>query len=100
MFIILLKFTHNKHRAKEFVEGHRAWIARGFDDGVFLVAGSLQDGIGGGILAHKTTLSDLQRRVEEDPFVAEDVVTAQVFELTPSRADQRLALLSAEEAPA
>lgn len=43
---------------------------RGFDDGVFLLFGSLQPNLGGGIEAHNTTLSDLQSRVSSDPFVA------------------------------
>jgi uncharacterized protein YciI len=72
------------------VEGHKEWIRRGFDDGVFLLAGSLQPDLGGGIVAHSTTLPDLQTRVNDDPFVAEDVVSAEILEITPSRADERL----------
>ncbi len=93
MFIILLEFSDNKDRAEEAMAGHKAWLDRGFDDGVFMLAGSLQPGRGGGLLAHNTSLSDLQRRVKEDPFVAENVVSAEIIELTPSRADDRLAFL-------
>ena len=59
MFIVLLKFSDNKAQAGQFMEGHNEWIKRGFDDGIFLVVGSLQPNLGGGILAHNTTLSDL-----------------------------------------
>jgi uncharacterized protein YciI len=90
MFIVLLKFSGNKSQANRFMEGHKEWIKRGFDDGVFLLVGSLQPGLGGGIVAHSTSLSDLQGRVNDDPFVAEDVVSAEIFEITPSRADERL----------
>jgi uncharacterized protein YciI len=72
------------------MEGHKEWIERGFDDGVFLLAGSLQPNLGGGIVAHNTSLSDLQSRVNGDPFVAENVVSAEILEITPSRADERL----------
>jgi uncharacterized protein YciI len=90
MFVVLLRFSRNKAQASRFMEGHKEWIKRGFDDGVFLLAGSLQPNLGGGIVAHNASLSDLQSRVSADPFVAEDVVSAEVLEITPSRADDRL----------
>ena len=90
MFIVLLKFSANKGQAGQFVEGHKQWIKRGFDDGVFLLVGNLQPGLGGGIVAHNTSLPDLQSRVSNDPFVAENVVSAEILEIAPSRADERL----------
>jgi len=93
MFIVLLKFSDNKAKASQFMDGHNEWIKRGFDDGIFLVVGSLQSNLGGGILAHNTTLSDLQSRVNTDPFVAENVVSAEILEITPAKADERLQFL-------
>ena len=93
MFIILLRLSANKGQAGQLMDGHKAWIKRGFDDGVFLVAGSLQKNAGGGILAHNISLPELQRRVDDDPFVAEDVVRAEILQITPSRADARLDFL-------
>lgn len=93
MFVVLLRFSDNKGRAGQFMEGHKEWIRRGFADGVFLVAGSLQRNLGGGIVAHNTSLPDLRSRVNDDPFVAEGVVSAEIIELTPSRTDERLAFL-------
>jgi uncharacterized protein YciI len=93
MFIVLLKFSDKKSQASQFMEGHKEWIKRGFDDGVFLMVGSLQPSSGGGILAHNTSLSDLQNRVNNDPFVAENIVTAEILEIAPSKSDERLAFL-------
>ena len=90
MYIVLLKFSDNKTQAGQFMEGHKEWIKRGFDDGVFLLVGSLQSNSGGGIVAHNTSLSDLQSRVSDDPFVAGKVVSAEILEITPSRTDERL----------
>lgn len=95
MFIVLLKFSSNKGQAGQFMDGHKEWIKRGFDDGVFLLAGSLQPNLGGGIVAHNISLADLQSRVNDDPFVAEKVVTAEILEITPARTDDRLKFLSA-----
>ncbi len=93
MFIIQLKFSDNKGQASQLMEGHREWIKRGFDEGVFLMVGSLQPDLGGGIVAHNTSLSDLQSRVNDDPFVAENVVSAEILEITPSKTDERLKFL-------
>jgi len=95
MFVVLLRFSGNKGQAGRFMEAHKSWIKDGFDDGIFLLAGSLQPHLGGGILAHNTSLSDLQSRVNADPFVAEDVVSAEILEITPSRLDERLRLVFA-----
>ena len=93
MFVVLLKFSDNRAQAGQFMEGHKKWIKRGFDDGVFVLVGSLQPNLGGGILAHNTSLPDLQARVNDDPFVAQNVVSAEIIEITPSKTDERLKFL-------
>ena len=95
MFIVLLRFSDNQGQASEFMDGHNEWIKRGFDDGVFLLVGRLQPNLGGGILAHNTSLADLQARVNDDPFVAQDVVSPEIVEITPARSDERLRFLLA-----
>jgi uncharacterized protein YciI len=95
MFVVLLRFSDNRGNAGQFMQGHNEWLRRGFDDGVFLLAGNLQPRLGGGILAHNTSRSELRSRVDADPFVAEGVVTSEIFELSPSRADARLDFLLA-----
>lgn len=90
LFVVLLRFAGNRDQAGQLLAGHKEWIRRGLDDGVFLVAGSLQPGAGGAILAHNTSLVELEERVGHDPFVAEDVVRAEVLEITPAQVDERL----------
>ncbi len=93
MFVILLKFSDNKAKAGQFMDGHNAWIKSGFDDGVFLLAGSLQPKLGGAVLAHNTGLAELQTRVNSDPFVAENIVSAEILEIRPGKTDARLEFL-------
>lgn len=92
MFIVLLRFS-DKTKAGPLMEGHKAWLTRGYDEGVFLLSGSLQPAVGGGILAQDTSRSALEARVAADPFVAEGVVSAEILELTASQADPRLQFL-------
>lgn len=93
MFIVFLKFTENRAQAGLFMEAHKEWLKRGFADGIFLLAGSLEPSMGGGILAHNTTREALQTRVDADPFVTEKIVTAEIYELDPGKADPRLEFL-------
>ena len=93
MFVVVLKFSGNRSRAGQFMEEHKQWLKRGFDEGVFVLAGSLQPQLGGGIVAHNTSLPELRARVSDDPFVAEDVVSAEILEIAPSKADARLQFL-------
>jgi uncharacterized protein YciI len=93
MFIVMLRFSSNKGQASQFMDGHKEWITRGFNDGVFLLAGTLKPNSGGAIVAYNASMADLQRRVDADPFVVADVVRAEILEITPSRADERLNFL-------
>jgi uncharacterized protein YciI len=90
MFIVLLRFAAGRSRADALMAGHRRWLQRGFDDGVFLLAGSLRPDLGGAVVAHNTTRAALQQRVDEDPFVVEGVVSAELLEVAVARADERL----------
>lgn len=93
MFIVTLKFTADKSRAPQFMDGHLEWIKRGFEDGVFLLTGSVQPSVGGAVIAHHISRSDLESRVSEDPFVAERIVSADILEIAPGRTDERLNFL-------
>lgn len=93
MFIVFLRFGENRSSAAQFMEAHRDWIRQGFDSGIFLLVGSLEPGFGGAIVAHNTTLAELEDRVALDPFVREAVVSAEIAEISPSMADERLSFL-------
>ena len=94
MFVIALRFA-DKTNAAQFMDRHNAWIKRGFDDGVFLLVGSLQPNAGGVILAHNASPAEIEARVQDDPFVAKGVVIAEILAIAPGRADERLAFLKA-----
>lgn len=93
MFIISLTFSENRDQASTFMQGHNAWIKQGFDDKIFLLVGSIMPNKGGAIIAHNTSLAELESRVKADPFVAENVVTADVMEISPSKTGEHMAFL-------
>jgi len=51
-------------------------------------------GLGGTVITHESTLAELQERVNNDPFVAEGVVTAEILEIEGNKADDRLSFLA------
>ncbi|MFE1886618.1 YciI family protein [Streptomyces diastatochromogenes] len=93
MFVVLLRFSTNKSAAGQYMDGHQQWIKQGLDDGVFLLVGSIQPGLGGAVLAHGVSKEELGERVKADPFVAQDVVGAEIIEIAPGQADDRLKFL-------
>lgn len=93
VFVVLLRFTAAREKAQHFMDGHKLWLKQGFDAGVFLLAGSLEPGPGGAILAGNTSRDELEKRVSEDPFVIEGIVTAEIIGMEPGRADERLKFL-------
>jgi uncharacterized protein YciI len=95
MFVILLRFAANRAEAPRLMEAHNAWLRRGFEEGVFHLAGTIAPKAGGAILAHGADRAAIELRLAEDPFVAERVVQAEIIEIAPSRADDRLAFLAA-----
>ena len=94
--MIFLRFSANKQQSGHFLEEHKAWIKNGFADGVFLLAGAIEPGLGGAIAAHNPTRQQLDERIDRDPYVANDVVTAEIIEISPAITDPRLQFLKSE----
>ncbi|TQV86547.1 YciI family protein [Aliikangiella coralliicola] len=95
MFIVFLRFSANKAKAPDFIQGHKAWIQQGIKEGLFLIVGSLQPDQGGCIIANNIEKEALESRISEDPFVTENIVKAEVFEVTPSMTIENLQFLMA-----
>jgi uncharacterized protein YciI len=72
---------------------HNEWIQRGFDEGVFLLVGSLQPQLGGAVLTRNGTRAGLEARIRQDPFVVHGVVKPELLEVSPSRAYRELEFL-------
>ena len=65
--------------------GHKEWIEKGINDGVFLLAGSLENSQGGALLAVKLNKAEVTALVEEDPFAKHQVVEPEVISIVPWR---------------
>jgi uncharacterized protein YciI len=81
MVFIQLKFSDNKVLAKDYMAEHNAWLQKAFDEGVFLLSGSLKGGAGGVILANVSG-SELDARIASDPFIEHGIVAAEIIEFS------------------
>jgi uncharacterized protein YciI len=94
MYVVMLRFAANRHSAGEHLPAHNEWIRSGFDDGVFLLTGSMGSGDGGIILAVESSTDRLVNRLAQDPFVAHGVVAIELIRIEPNLVDDRLAFLA------
>jgi uncharacterized protein YciI len=91
--VIFLRFGPNRAQASQWMAAHAQWLQEGIEEGVFLMAGSLDSAQGGLVLAAGLNSADILRRVELDPFVMHGVVLAEVHRVTPSRMSPGMAAL-------
>ena len=84
VFIVFLRFGPNRAQAGQWMAGHKQWIQDGIADGSFLLAGSLDQGQGGLVIAVGTDAAAVHARVAQDPFVMHGVVTADIHAAAPS----------------
>lgn len=89
MYVLLLRFSKNKSKAAQYMAEHKAWIEKGIADGVFLLVGNLEPQQGGAVIGYGVDRVDFEARVNEDPFVREDIVNAEVIEIKPGTVDPR-----------
>ena len=93
MFVLFLKFSDGKSKAADFMKGHNEWIQKGLEEGVFLVVGNLQPNAGGAVIMNGMSPAEAEERVQQDPFVAEDIVKAEIHEISQHTTDPRLSFL-------
>ncbi|GHA02093.1 YciI family protein [Novosphingobium arvoryzae] len=99
MFVVILRFI-DKSKASSVSDAHNRWVKKGFDDGVFLVAGPLATADGGVIVAHNIARAQLEDYVAEDPFITEGVVNPEIIEFSPALTSEQLAFLKPAQKPA
>ena len=95
MFIVIVRYTAPLSDIDRALDGHRRWVAQGYEDGVFLLSGPQAPRNGGAILAHNLERAALEARVAQYPFHLAGVATHEIIEVQPNTADDRLAFLLA-----
>ena len=84
MFILSLRYIAPLSEVDAHIEPHMAWVARGYDEGIFLASGRKEPRTGGVILAVGER-NQLEALVATDPFVLAGVAEYEVTEIVISR---------------
>ncbi|MFT6327575.1 MAG: hypothetical protein ACJAYK_002571 [Crocinitomicaceae bacterium] len=75
------------------MSGHKEWIKIGIEQDRFLIVASIEPASGGAIIARANSLKEIERIVDSDPFVINDVVKPEVIEISPSMTSKELEFL-------
>jgi len=84
MFILSLTYTAPLSEVDEHIEPHMAWVAKGYEAGLFLASGRKEPRTGGAILARGDRAA-LEALSATDPFVVAGVAQYDIVELVLSR---------------
>jgi len=96
MFVILLSYIKPLSEVDRFVAEQRAFLARHYAAGHFLLSGRQEPRTGGVILATAPSRAEVEQMVQSDPFYREGVASYQIIEFVPSMAAEALADLTVE----
>jgi hypothetical protein len=92
VFIIVMHLVDGS-TAPIHMDGHKAWIRQGFADEVLFYVGGRRGGGGNAIIANGVTYEELRARLDQNPFVANAVVEAEIIELDTTKSDPRMAFM-------
>ena len=84
MFLILLDYMKPLDAVDAHLDAHRAFLARHYADGSFLLSGRKEPRTGGVILARAPSREAAEALVREDPFHATGVARYTVIEFHPT----------------
>jgi uncharacterized protein YciI len=68
LFSITVSYIRPVEDVKAQLDAHKEWLVRHIKAGTILVAGPLQNGDGGFILAQAADMADIAAMIADDPF--------------------------------
>jgi uncharacterized protein YciI len=80
VFVVLLSYLRPLAEVDALLEAHRAYLAKQYANGVFLLSGLKEPRTGGVIIARAKSLEELHGVLAEDPFQVHGVAAYEVVE--------------------
>lgn len=91
MFVVLVNYKKPLSEVDRFVPEHRAFLARHYEAGTFVMSGPQQPRTGGVIIARGCTRDALEALIRDDPFHREEIADYRIIEFLPNRSAPDLA---------
>ena len=81
---VTLPYRVSEENIALYLEAHKAWLVRGFNEKRVVFAGPIVDGSGGYILFHDDSASAIEAFLKEDPFVIHQLVNVDRVSVEPA----------------
>lgn len=93
MFIIELTYIRPLAEVEALIPAHVDWLDEQYAEGAFVLSGRREPRTGGMIIAADLDRTDLERRMERDPFQLNGIAEYRIEEFLPSKASPELSHL-------
>lgn len=85
MFIVSLTYIQPLEKIEAFLDQHRAFLDKFYQQGNFLMSGRKEPRTGGIIIMNAKDLDEVNQIIEQDPFYQQKIADYQVIEFYPSK---------------
>jgi len=85
MFVMTVTYTKPMDEVNAHLEAHRAFLAKGYEDGALMMSGGQNPRVGGIIIGRFDDKAVAQAFVASDPFYINDVASYEIVEFVPSK---------------
>lgn len=93
MYIVTLTYIRPLEELDALIDAHMVWLRKHYETGLFVASGRQVPRKGGVILARTGDRAALEAVVARDPFVQNNVATAEIVEFVPSMTAPALEML-------
>lgn len=83
LFALTLTYIKPLTEIDRLLDGHRLYLKRYYEQGVFLVSGAQEPRVGGFILARAASKAQVERLIQDDPFLSEGAAQYTIVEFRP-----------------
>jgi len=90
MFIVSLEYTKDLVEVDKHIDAHVSYLHKFYAQKIFLFSGRKVPRTGGVIMANCTSLEQLQKIIEQDPFHRAAVARYQITEMIPTMSADNL----------
>ncbi|NWB09101.1 GTP cyclohydrolase [Pseudomonas sp. D5002] len=92
-FVVVLTHTRPLDEVDRHLPAHFAFLDQAYAQGVFLLSGKRVPRSGAVILAQASSIEDIEKYLEQEPFLYHEVSRHQVYEFVPGRSAPDLSVL-------
>lgn len=83
MFLIMINYKQPLEVVDQYLVAHRSFLEEGYNNDYFIVSGPRNPRVGGIIISQLTDRDQLEKIIEQDPFLINNIADYEIIEFTP-----------------